>query len=204
MKAKKILIAGLVIVVGAILAVVLNANRPTTPVVVPIVARESASSTAPPQEILSASKSPASETTAAVQALPANPVKSNVAIKAPVRANTSQANQPLMINGYTVQDPTARLALSFVGADPDADAYWISAINNPNLPSEERKDLIEDLNEDGLSDPQHPGPQDMPLILARIRLIEALAPNAMDLVNADALGEAYGDLAGMLNGQPPQ
>ena len=70
-----------------------------------------------------------------------------------------------------VRDPVARLALSLVGADADAEAYWLTAINDPNLPANERKDLIEDLNEDGLSDPQHPGPQDLPLILRRLQLI---------------------------------
>lgn len=100
-----------------------------------------------------------------------------------------------------IQDPDARAALSLVGADPEAENYWASAINNPNLPAEERKDLIEDLNEDGLSDPHHPGPQDMPLIWNRIQIIEELAPNAMDQVNADAFAEAYKDLLNLADGK---
>jgi hypothetical protein len=103
-----------------------------------------------------------------------------------------------------IQDPTARVALAFVGLDPEAEAYWATAINNPNLPANERKDLIEDLNEDGLSDPKSPGPQDMPIILSRILLIEELAPYSMDEVNAAAFLEAYKDLAGLLNGIPPR
>jgi hypothetical protein len=94
--------------------------------------------------------------------------------------------------------------LNFVGSDPDADSYWIGAINDSSLPAEERNDLIEDLNEDGLSDPRHPTAQDLPLILRRIRLIEQLVPLAMDDVNRDAFAEAYKDLTGLLNGQPPQ
>jgi hypothetical protein len=101
-----------------------------------------------------------------------------------------------------VQDPDARVALSMVGADPEAEAYWIGAINDPDLPADERKNLIEDLNEDGLSDPKHPGPEDMPLILNRIQLIEELAPNAMDQDNAAAFAEAYKDLVNLANGQP--
>ena len=97
----------------------------------------------------------------------------------------------------------ARVALHFVGSDPEANSYWISAINDSALPSEERKDLIEDLNEDGLSDPHHPTAQDMPLIAQRLRLIEQLAPDAMDEVNRDAFAEAYKDLTGLLNGQEP-
>ncbi len=103
-----------------------------------------------------------------------------------------------------VQDPLAREALSLVGEDPEATEYWATAINNPNLPDEERKDLIEDLNEDGLVDAKHPGPEDLPLILNRIELIEELAPYAMDQVNADAFAEAYKDLLDMLDGQPVQ
>ena len=111
---------------------------------------------------------------------------------------------PIVINGYDVQDPMARLALNFVGSDPDAKAYWVGAINDSSLPAEERKDLIEDLNEDGLSDSHHPTAEDMPLIMRRIQLIEQLAPTAMDDVNRDALAEAHKDLVGLLKGQEPQ
>ncbi len=103
-----------------------------------------------------------------------------------------------------VQDPAARAALSFVGADPEAEQYWMAAINDPGLPANERKDLIEDLNEDGLSDPKHPDPQDLPLIWSRIRLIEQLAPDAMDQVNADAFQEAYKDLVSLAAGGTAQ
>jgi len=96
-----------------------------------------------------------------------------------------------------VLDSLAREALSFVGRDEDADRYWVAAINDPTLSAKERKDLIEDLNEDGLSDKDHPGVEDLPLILRRLELIEFLAPNAMDDVNADAFAEAYKDLAEM-------
>ncbi|HEX3627048.1 MAG TPA: hypothetical protein VH280_16690 [Verrucomicrobiae bacterium] len=111
-------------------------------------------------------------------------------------------SQPLKINGYIVQDPDARLALSFVGTDPDAEAYWAQAINDPNLPTEERKDLIEDLNEDGLANPHQPTAEDMPIIAYRIQMIQQMAPDAMDHVNADAFAEAYKDLVNLYNGLP--
>lgn len=107
-------------------------------------------------------------------------------------------------NGYVVQDPAARTALAFVGEDPAAEEYWAEAINDPSLPAEERKDLIEDLNEDGLSDPHHPGPADLPIIASRLELITELAPYPMDRVNAEAFAEALKDLVGLLAGQPPQ
>jgi hypothetical protein len=91
-------------------------------------------------------------------------------------------------------DPIAREALTLVGADPEAEAYWFAAINDLSLPANERQDLIEDLNEEGLLDPKHPTIDDLPLILNRLALIEAVGPDAADEVNADAFLEAYKDL----------
>ena len=95
------------------------------------------------------------------------------------------------------QDPTARVALALVGVDPAAEEYWTMAINNPTLPPNERKDLIEDLNEEGI-DPKHLTPDDAPLILSRLSIIERNFPLSMDDVNADAFAEAYKDLLNML------
>ena len=91
--------------------------------------------------------------------------------------------------------------------DADAEAYWYGAINNPSLPANERQDLIEDLNEEGLSDPKRPTADDLPLIVSRLRIIEEVGPGAMDTVNADAFLEAYKDLWNLANlamggGQP--
>ena len=96
-------------------------------------------------------------------------------------------------------DPAAvaRGALFFVGADPAAEAVWAAAINDPDRTAHERSDLIEDLNEEGLSDPQNPTSDDLPLIERRLALIEALAPAAMDETNAAAFAEAYKDLLNM-------
>jgi hypothetical protein len=99
-----------------------------------------------------------------------------------------------------IQDPDARLALALVGDDAGAEEYWVAAINNPNLSATERQNLIEDLNEDGLSDPRHPGLEDLPLIVSRIQLIELLAPYAMYDVNMEAFAEAYKDLINLLDG----
>jgi hypothetical protein len=106
-------------------------------------------------------------------------------------AGTSQASAA---PGKPITDPDAREALGWVGIDPVAENYWEDAINDLSLPPTERQDLIEDLNEDGLSDPKHPGPEDLPVILNRIRLIEELAPYSADQVNDDAFAEAYKDL----------
>ena len=92
-----------------------------------------------------------------------------------------------------LQDPTARVAMSLVGADPDAEAYWVEAIFDSSLPDGEREDLMEDLNEEGLSDHKRPGLEDFPLIVNRLALILEIAPEADDFMLRH-LGEAYKDL----------
>ena len=94
-----------------------------------------------------------------------------------------------------LQDPVARDALSLVGIDSKADEYWVKAINNPALPAKERRELIEDLNQDGFADRKNLTAQDLPLILNRLALIEKL--DAMDDVNAAAIQEAHKDLVKM-------
>lgn len=95
-----------------------------------------------------------------------------------------------------LKDEGARVALCFVGSDPEAEAYWYDAINNPDLPANERQDLIEDLNEEGLADRKNPTPEDLPIIINRILILEGLDP--MDKVNADATDEALKDLYNLL------
>jgi hypothetical protein len=108
---------------------------------------------------------------------------------APDRTSTtnSSGEEPL-------RDPIARVALSLVGIDTDAEDYWFAAINDLTLPANERQNLIEDLNEEGLSDPEHPTIDDLPLIFSRLELIETIAPDAADDTNAAAFNEAYKDL----------
>jgi len=117
---------------------------------------------------------------------------------------TPQAEIPVEeVDPVTPQEPAvpvqlARLALGFVGADPQAEEVWYEAINDPNMPADARKNLIEDLNEDGFTNPRQITEDDLPLIYSRIALIEQVAPDAMDDVNAAAFAEAYKDLVNMV------
>ena len=202
MKTKTIFMALLALAVAGVITSVLLANRQpaTKPADLTVAALPKV--TAPPAvvpakvaavvatEISVPGKITAMPT--AQKKLPASPV---------VQKQNSGSGQKIK---EPIQDPDARAALSMVGADPEAEQYWAAAINDPNLPANERKDLIEDLNEDGLSDPNHPGPQDLSLILNRLRLIDELAPLAMDQVNAEAFQEAQKDLLAMLDGKPVQ
>jgi hypothetical protein len=116
------------------------------------------------------------------------------------RQNTvAQAQQAAPAAKEPLKDPMARIALALVGVDEMAEASWCGAINDPTLSPNERQDLIEDLNEDGLSDPKHPTADDLPLIVNRLLLIEEMGPDAMDKINADAFQEAYKDLVNLAN-----
>jgi hypothetical protein len=90
----------------------------------------------------------------------------------------------------------ARVALGMIGHDPEADEVWIRLINDPSLSENARSNLIEDLNEDGLSY-RNLTLDDLPVIEYRLELIEDLLPYAMDEVNSDAFKEARKDLVNM-------
>ena len=91
----------------------------------------------------------------------------------------------------------ARDAVASVGADSDAELVWMTAVNDPDVPAEIRKDLIADLNTDGISDPQNPTEDDLPLILSRLEMIESIAPESLDDTNAMAFADVYKDLSKM-------
>lgn len=118
-------------------------------------------------------------------------------------AMPQEETEALEIDPVTPPEPQvpvelARAALGFVGADADAEQVWYAAINDPNMPANTRQDLIEDLNEDGFPNPRQITEDDLPLIYSRIALIEQVAPDAMDEVNAAAFAEAYKDLVNMV------
>jgi hypothetical protein len=95
------------------------------------------------------------------------------------------------------KEPLARLALNYVGGDALANEFYQKAINDLALPKDDRRNLIEDLNQDGFADRKNLTARDLPLIQNRIVLIEQLAPNATDPINAAAFKEAYKDLVKM-------
>jgi len=121
--------------------------------------------------------------------------QSDTAVQAEMAA--APFDQNARFNDPVVKEKRARAALALIGYDPEADEVWIQTINDPSLSANARKNLIEDLNEDGLSNPRNPTSDDLPVIEYRIHLIEDLAPDAMDKANADAFQEAHKDLVNM-------
>ncbi len=116
-------------------------------------------------------------------AAPDNPVADQVP---PAEAEAWQADHAL-----------ARQALAQVGVSPEADQYWTAAINDLSLTNDQRRELIEDLNDTGL--PKKPTQADLPLIARRIQIIDQLSPTAIDPINAAAFQEARKDLMNFYN-----
>ena len=118
----------------------------------------------------------------------------------------AQAYQNSLLTNSAGKEPLARLALSYVGADARANEFYQQTINDPVLTRSHRKNLIEDLNQDGFADTKNLTPRDLPLIQNRLALIEQMALGAMDEANAAAFQEAYKDLLNMqakITGRPP-
>ncbi len=105
------------------------------------------------------------------------------------QGNVKPGKEPL-------HDPDARDALALVGVDPNAEQYWLDAIFDTSLPDNEREDLMEDLNETGFADPKNLTPDDLPLIVTRLQIIQQILPQA-DPFMQDHLLEAYKDLGNM-------
>lgn len=91
----------------------------------------------------------------------------------------------------------ARAALALVGIDDEADQFWLNAIFDTDIPDKDRADLMEDLNEVGFDDPKNITEDDLPLILNRLELIQAVLPDADDFMTEHLL-EAEKDLVSML------
>ena len=143
-------------------------------------------STPPPAELVSSAVARLNSDPAIVPAPASAPVQSRAL--APTQ-KVAQVKKPSTKKVF--QDPVARDALKYVGFDPDAEIYWFSAIQDSSLPTSERQDLIDDLNEEGLPDPKHPTIDDLPLILSRLRILEELVPSIADSLEWK---ESYEDL----------
>jgi hypothetical protein len=192
------LAVGLVVVIAGIVAGVMSVKRPQpAPKARPETQASKQAPVAPavtppvreaPQEVDAVSSSDRAPSAEAVKSEGETSIKKQ---EAPTPAKPAKKPKP------PLRDPLAREALALVGADPDAEAYWLEAIYDSSLPDKEREDLIEDLNEYGLSDHKRPGPEDFPLIINRIAIIEQIAPHADEFM-LPHLREAYKDLLNLV------
>jgi type IV secretory pathway VirB10-like protein len=186
---KPVLIAaGLIVAVfGAIAVVAIIQSRVPMP---EVALTENKPKPAPPLPI-KVTTTPVEKSPGEITVAPVKPVQPESVVKTQPAATPKPPIEP-------DQTPyqLARDALAMVGADPEVEDYWVDAISDPNLSDKQREDLMEDLNEVGLSDPDNPGPDDLQLIANRMRLIEEISPDADEFM-LEHLGEAYKDLAKM-------
>ena len=199
MKTKKtMLVVMLAVAIVSAIACLVILNRPTAPPKQEVALTHHASqpavivTEAPPPMV----QPPEEKITEPAQAESTQPPVQPKPKPQTTTAQNQKANEPR-------QDPLARVALSLVGVDPVAEEYWMEAIFNPNLSDQEREDLMEDLNEEGLSDPRHPTPEDLVVIWNRISPIEDALLYA-DGFMQEHLMEAYKDLLNLLNGVGPR
>jgi len=131
---------------------------------------------------------------------PTSPAEADVQSDIAVQTEPAPAppEQDSRFDDPAVKEQRARAALAMIGHNPEADQVWVQLINDPSVSANARSNLIEDLNEDGLSY-RNLTMDDLPVIKYRIEFIEYLRPYAMDKVNADAFDEAHKDLVNMAN-----
>ncbi|HEX4795306.1 MAG TPA: hypothetical protein VH370_16035 [Humisphaera sp.] len=95
-----------------------------------------------------------------------------------------------------ISEALATQALAFVGVNADANSVWETAIDDATLSAEARRKLIAGLTTEGF-DPANLTSADLPLLNARLTLIEQIAPDAIDESNEVALEAAYDRLQEM-------
>jgi hypothetical protein len=71
------------------------------------------------------------------------------------------------------KEPLARVALTYVGADPQAIALFHTALLDPSLLPDQKRNLVEDLNQDGISNRKAPTPEDLQIMTKRYELTQA-------------------------------
>ena len=105
------------------------------------------------------------------------------------------------------KEALGRVALNFVGANDQALDLYHKAALDPQLKPDQRRQLVEDLNQDGLSNARNPTPEDLKIIANRYALTQTYLQQ--DYVKNDkvlnaAFLEANKDLANMLQRAAPK
>jgi hypothetical protein len=99
------------------------------------------------------------------------------------------------------KEPLARLALAFVGANQQAGELFHTAVLDQALLPDQKRELVEDLNQDGLSNKKAPTPEELKIIANRYALTQTYLQQDYvqnDKVLSAAFREADKDLRNML------
>lgn len=119
----------------------------------------------------------------------------------PTVALATQLYQSGRVTEADSKEPLARVALTYVGANPQAAELFHTAVLDQTLKPDQRRELVEDLNQDGLSNTRNPTPEDLKIVANRYALTQAYLQQ--DYVQDDkvlnaAFREADKDLRNML------
>ena len=99
------------------------------------------------------------------------------------------------------KESLGRVALTYVGANDQALPLFHAATIDPALKPDQRRNLVEDLNQDGLSNRRNPTPEDLKVIANRYTLTQTYLQQEYvrnDKTLNAAFREANKDLANML------
>jgi hypothetical protein len=118
----------------------------------------------------------------------------------------AQAFQDGRVKDGDSKEAAGRIGLTYVGAadsqvNDQAMQLFHAAINDPSLSPDQHRNLIEDLNEAGLSNPRNPTPEDLKMAGLRYTLIQAYLQQPYvqnDPVAYRAFQEANKDLTELL------
>lgn len=112
-------------------------------------------------------------------------------------ASAAQAYQDPRVKDADARESLARVALAYVGVDPQAEQMFHASLFDPALKPDHRRELVEDLNQDGLSNKKNPSAQDLQIIQSRFELTQAYLQQdyvQQDKVLFKAFNEADKDL----------
>lgn len=88
-------------------------------------------------------------------------------------AIAEQALQDPRVTDPAARESLARVGLAQVGVTPEAQQMWHKSIYDPALTPAQRKELVLDLDQDGLQNDKTPTPADLPVVANRLALTRA-------------------------------
>lgn len=113
----------------------------------------------------------------------------------------AQAYLDPRVTDPAAKEPLVRSALAFVGANDQALQVFGQAVRDPALAGEPIRNLVEDLNQDGIRNEKKPTPEDLKLIANRYALTQRFLQQDFVLNNPallEGFREADKDLRNML------